>query len=149
QGSSLRFHRLVTPNKPASKSSRDPSAESMMAIFFANHFMTYRYHFPYKISSANTTKIDPKTNTAEWRFPLAQAVSGDLEMHAELKSQASLRWIWAAAGVAGVVVIAIALRALTRRRAFSAVAMPQAAPRFRTREEYEAWKASQGPSSGS
>ncbi len=148
-GSSVHFHRLVTPNKPAGKSSRDPSAESMVAIFFANHFMTYRYHFPYKISSANTTQIDPKTNTAEWKFPLAQAVSGDLEMQADLKPQASLTWIWAATGVGGALVLAIAILALSRRRTVSAVAVPQTAPRFRTREEYEAWKASQNTPSGS
>src|SRR5262249_21521499 len=141
QGGSWRFHRVVTSNKPtAAKSARDPSAESMMALFFANHFMTYRYHFPYKIASSNATQIDPKTNTAEWKFPLAQAVSNDLEMQADLKPPISLIWVWAAAGVAGALLLAIAIRALSKRRGVSAIAVPQTAPRFRTREEYEAWK---------
>src|SRR5215468_1408829 len=123
QGGSWRFHRVVTSNKPtAAKSARDPSAESMMALFFANHYMTYRYHFPYKITSANTTQIDAKTNTAEWKFPLAQAVSNDLEMQAELKPPGSMVWVWAAAGVAGALLLAIAIRALSKRRGVSAIA---------------------------
>jgi hypothetical protein len=157
-GRSFQFHRQIGASKTGSgsragsRSPADQTAEGMAAIFFANHYLTYRYHFPFPIKSANAAKIDPKTNTVEWKFGLADVMAGDLDMHAELTARPPA-WVFvvlavATAGAAALIVLRY--RAVHRRTApvQPASRSPEArqtAPRFQTREEYESWKMSQRP----
>lgn len=121
----------------------------MAALFFANHYLTYRYHFTFQIGSANAAKIDPKTNTVEWKFGSADAMAGDLDMRAELTAGRSA-WVFVVLAVAAVgasSVMVLRYRAAHRRAApvrpsSRSPEVLQTAPRFRTREEYEGWKTS-------
>lgn len=158
KGRSFQFHRHIAASKtgPGSRAGSrlpaDQTAESMAAMFFANHYLTYRYHFPFPIASANAAKIDPKTNTVEWKFGLADAMAGDLEMHAELTASRSA-WIYIALAVAvagGSSLIVLRYRAQRRRAALVKASsrnpeVRQTPPRFRTREEYETWRMTQRP----
>jgi hypothetical protein len=160
-GRLFRFHRQVAASKPGpggragTNPSADQVAQSMAVMFFANHFLTYRYHFPFKITSGNATRIDSNTNTAEWRFGLAEAMAGDLDMQVELTARRPA-WFYAVLGFAGAValgMIAWFYRSRSRRAAAIPAVQPSSAPplsaaRFRTREEYEAWKVSHPPQDG-
>ena len=127
----------------------------MAALLFASHYLTYRYHFPFKIVSGNATRMDPKTNTAEWKFGLADAMAGELDMQAELTAGRPV-WFFVVLGaaVAGLLT-AIVLFLRSRYRGLAAdpalpsnPAVRQTVPRFQTREEYEAWKVAQSRHDG-
>lgn len=157
-GRSFQFRRQIASSKTGpgsragSRSPADQTAAGMAAMFFANHYLTYRYHFPFQIASANAAKIDPKTNTVEWRFGLADAMAGDLDMHAELRASRSA-WIYIVLAVAvagGSSLIVLRYRAQRRIAALVQASsrspeVPQTASRFRTREEYETWKKTERP----
>jgi hypothetical protein len=159
-GRSFRFHRQVGAGKasPAGRvgsKSADQAAESMAALFFANHYLTYRYHFPFKIVSGNATRTDPETNTAEWKFGLADAMAGELDMQAELTAGRPA-WFFVVLAIAVAGILTTIVRFFRSRyrgvAAFPASpsnpAVRQATPRFQTREEYEAWKVAQSRHDG-
>ena len=62
----------------------DALAQGLMAAMFNGHALTFRAHFPSQIVSANAGRIDVKTGTVEWVFPLAAALRNPPVMTVEL-----------------------------------------------------------------
>ncbi len=65
-------------------SAGDALAQGFMAAMFNGHALTFRAHFPSQIVNANAARLDPKTGTVEWVFPLAAALREPPVMTVEL-----------------------------------------------------------------
>ncbi|MCB1234896.1 MAG: hypothetical protein KDM91_07475 [Verrucomicrobiae bacterium] len=88
-------------------------AKLITSALLSDSRLTYRMSFPSEVLAANTRQIDPKTNTVEWTFTVAQAIRTPLEMTAEIRKPPLLKWLLIA-GAAVVVVVGAIL--LLRRR---------------------------------
>ena len=62
----------------------DALTQGLFAALFEGHALTFRAHFPAQIVNANAARMDPKTGTVEWRFPLAAALRDPPTMNVEL-----------------------------------------------------------------
>ena len=63
----------------------DTVARGVFAALLNGHALTFRAHFPSQIASANAARLDPKTGTVEWSFPLAAALRDPPVMTVELR----------------------------------------------------------------
>ena len=63
----------------------DAVAQGVFAALLNGHALTFRAHFPSEIVNANAARLDPKTGTAEWSFPLAAALRDPPVMTVELR----------------------------------------------------------------
>ena len=62
----------------------DALTQGLFAAVFEGHALTFHAHFPAQIVNANAARVDPKTGTVEWRFPLAAALRDPPTMTVEL-----------------------------------------------------------------